>query len=299
MKIVCIGHAAYDITIPMEEYPIENTKNRVKDRVECGGGPASNAAYLLGKWDQDVSFIGIVGNDEYGKKIKKEFESVNVNTDYLILDEKHTTTSSFIIANTSRGTRTVLTYRPSDMQMPDIDYNGDVDIILVDGQEIELSKKFINKYPNAISVIDAGRPTDEIIELSKMVNYLVCSKVFAETVTNMKIDVKDTETITSVYKKMKKIFQNEIVITLEAAGCLYEKDGVIKIMPSISIKAVDSTGAGDLFHGAFVYGLSKNKDFEDILKLANITGALATTKVGGRNSVFSKEEMKKFYHDFE
>ena len=62
MKIVCIGHASYDITFPVKEYPKENTKNRIQRRVECGGGPASNAAYLLGKWGIPTWFLGIVGN---------------------------------------------------------------------------------------------------------------------------------------------------------------------------------------------------------------------------------------------
>lgn len=299
MKIMCIGHAAYDITIPMDAFPLENTKNRVKGRIECGGGPASNAAYLLGKWGMNVMFAGIVGNDEYGKHIKNEFTSVNVNTDYLILSEEHTTTSSFIVANTSTGTRTVLTYRPSEMNMKDININEKVDIILIDGQEPELSKQVIESNPTAISVIDAGRATKEIIELAKLVDYVVCSKEFAETVTNIKIDYNDKNTITNLYNQMKMIFKNNIVVTLESKGCLYEYDGVINIMPSIKVKAIDSTGAGDLFHGAFVYGLAKKMPFEKILKLANVTGALSVTKIGGRNSVFTKEEMKQMYNEFE
>src|SRR5690554_5449475 len=107
MKILCLGHAAYDITVPLDEYPDENTKNRVDTRVECGGGPASNAAYLLGKWGMDVYFAGVVGNDEYGRIIKQEFESVNVNTEYLELSSKYRTTSSFIVANKSNGSRTI------------------------------------------------------------------------------------------------------------------------------------------------------------------------------------------------
>ena len=43
-KILCLGHASYDITIPMDKYPTENIKYRVLNRIECGGGPASNAA---------------------------------------------------------------------------------------------------------------------------------------------------------------------------------------------------------------------------------------------------------------
>ena len=50
MKILCIGHSSWDITVPVDEYPIENTKYRYNEKYSAGGGPASNAAYLLGKW---------------------------------------------------------------------------------------------------------------------------------------------------------------------------------------------------------------------------------------------------------
>lgn len=299
MKILCIGHAAYDVTFPVEEYPIENTKNRVKARVECGGGPASNAAYLLGKWKMDTTFAGIVGNDEYGKKIEREFQSVNVDTRYLEISNECHTTASSIIANQQNGSRTILTYRPSEMRMHSISLDFDPDIILIDGQEYELSKQLLKRYPNAISIIDAGRPTEEIIELSKMVTYVVCSKNFAETITKVNLNYEDNQTIVNLYNKMKETFKNNIVITLEAKGCLYEYNNNIKIMPSIKVKPVDSTGAGDIFHGAFTYGIAKQIPFEKTLKIANIAGALSVTRVGGRNSIFSIEEMKEVYNEFE
>lgn len=299
MKILCLGHAAYDITVPLDEYPDENTKNRVDTRVECGGGPASNAAYLLGKWGMDVYFAGVVGNDEYGRIIKQEFESVNVNTEYLELSSKYRTTSSFIVANKSNGSRTILTYRSKEMKMSGLNLNFSPDVILIDGQEYDISKQVLSEYPNAISIIDAGRPTPKIIELSKMVNYLVCSKEFAEEVSGIAIDYNDNQTLIDLYSKMKQIFKNTIVVTLEKKGCLYEFDGQIKIMPSIKVKAVDSTGAGDIFHGAFTYGIVKQLAFEKILKISNVAGALSVTKIGGRNSVFSLKEMKEAYNEFE
>ncbi|NLL44827.1 MAG: carbohydrate kinase family protein [Mollicutes bacterium] len=299
MKILCIGHAAYDITIPVDKYPVENTKNRVGMKVECGGGPASNAAYLLGKWHMDVYFAGVVGNDEYGKRIKKELDSVNVNTKYLQFSDGDETTSSFIIANQETGSRTILTYRDSDITMQPIELDFEPDVILMDGQEYEISKEILKKYPNAISIIDAGRPKPEIIELSKMVKYLVCSKEFAETITNIKIDYENQQTLIDLYQKMKEIFNNTIVVTLEAKGCLYEYENNIKIMPSIKVKAIDSTGAGDIFHGAFTYGIAKNMPFEKILKLSNVTAGLSVTRIGGRNSIFSLEEIKELYEEFE
>lgn len=300
MKILCIGHAVYDITIPVDKFPVENSKNRVGMKVECGGGPASNAAYLLGKWYMDVYFAGVVGNDEYGKRIKNELESVNVNTKYLQFSDGDDTTSSFIIANQETGSRTVLTYRDSDITMKPIELDFEPDMIFLDGQEHMIAREILARYPNAISIIDAGRPTPEIIELSKMVKYVVCSKEFAQTVTNVTIDYENKQTIIDLYQKMKEIYKdNVVVVTLEAKGCLYEYDNNIKIMPSIKVKAVDSTGAGDIFHGAFAYGIAKNLPFEKILRMANITAGLSVTRIGGRNSIFSIEEIKELYEEFE
>lgn len=299
MKILCIGSAAYDVTVPMEGFPIENSKNRVDERVECGGGPASNAAYLLGKWGMNVYFAGSIGKDELGDKIKKEFTSVKVNTKYLMQYKEKKTPSSFIVANKLNGSRTVLAYREPDLKLDKLKLNFKPDIILMDGQEYEVSKKILEEYKNSISVIDAGRPTKEVIELSKMVTYLVCSKEFAEKVTETEFDFNNLVTLSIIYNKMKEIFKNNIIITLESKGCLYEFEGKIKLMPSIQVKALDSTGAGDIFHGAFVYGIAKKFPLEKVLKISNMAGALSVTRLGGRNSVFSKAEMKEHLNEFE
>ncbi len=297
MKILCIGHAAYDITIPVDNFPLENTKNRVHNRVECGGGPSATAAYLLGSWGMETYFAGIVGKDLYGKKIKTEFDLVHVNTKYLEMSEQHITTSSFILANTSNGSRTTFTYRPSDMKMSDFSLDFEPDVILMDGQEYEMSKKILEKYPNAISIIDAGRSRKEIIELSKLVTYLVCSKEFAENVAEIKFN-EDYSNIKEVYSKLESIFHNNIVVTLEANGCLYKINNELKIMPSIKVKAIDSTGAGDIFHGAFTYGIAKKYDFETVLKLSNIAGAISVSRIGTRVSIPTIEEMKEVYNEF-
>ena len=298
MRILCIGNASYDITTPVEHFHIENLKIRVHDRVECGGGPASNAAYLLGKWKCDVAFAGVVGNDIYGSRIKKELESVGVNIKYLEINKELLTTSSFILANRENGSRTVFTYRPSEMKMTPIDIKYEPDIILIDGQEYDISVDVLKKYPNAISIIDAGRDRKEIIELSKMVNYLVCSEEFAEKVSEMKFDFDNFNTLVDIFNKLEEKFKNTVVITLGAKGCLYKLDNEVKLMPSIQVKAIDSTGAGDIFHGAFTYGIAKNYEFEKVLKLSCIAGAIAVTRIGGRNSIPTMAEMREVYNEF-
>lgn len=297
MKILVIGHAAYDITMVVDSFPKENTKNRIDNRIECGGGPSANAAYLLGKWGLDVSFAGVVGNDEYGKRIKDELESVNVDTKYLEFSNDFSTTNSFIVANKENGTRTIFTYRNKNLHMNDLELDFTPDIILFDGQEIDITNKLLDKYPNAISIIDAGRPTEEIIEIAKRVNYLVCSKDFAETLSNITMNSNDN--LSKVYNYMKEEFKNEVIITLEEQGCLYSLDNQIKVMPSLNVNAVDTTGAGDIFHGAFTYGIANNYPLEKVLKIANIAGALSVEKIGSKYSIPTKNEIKKYESDFE
>lgn len=296
MKVLCIGLAVYDITTPVEIFPKENTKNRVHMRIECGGGPAGNAAYLLGKWGLDTAFAGIVGDDLYGHRIQEEYMDIGVNIDYLQVCSEHTTTSSYIIANRENGSRTVLTYRPSDMKMNDVLVEWKPDLILVDGQEPEISEAVLKNNPNAISIIDAGRDRQEIRKLCRMVNYVVCSKEFAESVSN--ITIYEQDDLEHAFAKLEEEFKTTIVITLEATGCAYRaENGNIEIIPSVQVKAVDTTGAGDIFHGAFVYGIAQGWEMPKILRWSNIAGAMAVTRIGGRNSIFTLDEMNEVYNE--
>lgn len=296
MKILCIGHITYDITFPIDKFPLENSKNRYYEKEECVGGPASIAALLLGRWNQDVQICGVVGNDDYGRRIKKEFALNGVRTNTLSLKEDAETSKGVVLANRVNGTRTTLIYSPKNDRLEQIELNEKPDIILIDGYEPKVSMDLLKKYPSAISVIDAGRNKPEVVNLARMVKYLVCSLEFAESVTGMKVNFQDKKTLVEIYSKMESIFHNTIVITLEANGCLYKINNQIKIMPSIKVKTIDSTGAGDIFHGAFVYGLVNNFDLEKNIKFSNIAGALSVTRVGGYKSIPNLEEMMEVYN---
>ena len=295
MKVLCIGHTAYDITVLTDGYPKENVKYRVEKRIECGGGPASNAAYLLGKWGIKTYIASVVGNDIYGKRIKKEFTDVGVDTTYLELSNKYKTTSSFIIVNKKNASRTVFTYRNPQMRINDMDININPDYILVDAQELELSLKMIKKYPKAITILDAGRAKYANIKLGKIVDYLVTSRNFAEDFTGMKIDINDNNSLNNVYNSLEKDFKGHIVITLEELGCLYKEDGIVKLMPGYKVIAKDTTGAGDIFHGAFVYALINKYNYADVMRISNIAGALSVREIGGRYSVPDLKEVLRIY----
>ena len=298
MKVMCIGQSAYDITLPLDHYPIENKKVRVYGKVECGGGSASNCAYLLAKWGINTYFAGVVGDDYYGSRIKKEYDEVGVNTKYLQVDKSFPTTSSYIVSNTSSGTRTILTSRDKNIKMQMMEVNDEFDFLLFDGYEKDFSMEVVRKNPNAIKILDAGSMKEATVELAHVVDYVVCSHDFAEDFSKVKIDYDNINTIIAAYDGLKKEFSHNVIITLEDRGCFTYIEGKgYTLIPSIKVKAVDSTGAGDIFHGAFVYSLAMGFDLEKALKFSNITGALSVEKIGSRLSIPDIESVIDKYND--
>ena len=293
MKVVCVGHSTYDTTLPMDFYPTENLKYRISHHIECGGAPASNGAYLLAKWGMDTSLFSAVGDDYYGHQIIDEFRSVGTNIDGIEVHSDYMTPSSYIIANRSSGSRTVITSKGVPIRKLRHDGRVKADLILVDGEHPETAETVLRANPDAISIIDAGRLTDDTKRLGKLVKYVVCSKDFAENFVGRKIDVNDKDSLIYCYEKLHDYFQNTVVITLEDKGS-FTKLNDYEIIPSVKVQAVDSTGAGDIFHGAFTYFIGNGYSLKNAIHYASITSAISVTRVGARISIPELSEVLNY-----
>lgn len=285
-KVLCVGQVAYDITLLVEEYPSENKKTRIKGQVECVGGSAFNSAYLLNSWGIDTTFVGTIGNDYYGLKIEEEINECKMKSFLTKLNSF--TTTSYIITNINKGTRTILTNKNLELKSSNFKYDN-YDFIVLDSNEIELSLEIVKKYPDSVKILDAGKLCDEVLELGKYVDYFICSKDFAEKYA--KIPLNNDDNIKKAYDLIEKTFNNKIIITLEEKGSFTKIDGRYILVPSISVKAIDSTGAGDIYHGAFTYFIIKENNIIEAMRYANIAGALSVKKIGSKASIPKLEDV--------
>lgn len=291
MRAICIGHSTFDTTLPVDAYPKENVKMRIKDHIECGGGPAANGAYLLAKWGMDTTIASVMGNDFYGQCVYEDFKKIGANIKYLELKDGHGTSSSYIIANMSNGSRTAITSKKPPIRKLDQTIDEKYDLILVDGEHPETAKEVLLNNKSAISILDAGRLNEDTRELGKLVTYVICSHDFAEEFSGKKTSINEIETLKDIYNELKDYFKTNIIITLEADGSFTEINNEYRIIPSIKVKAIDSTGAGDIFHGAFAYFIGNNYNLENTIRYASISGALSVTKIGSRYSIPTLEEV--------
>ncbi len=289
MITLSIGKATYDTTVPLEVFLQENTKTVVKEKLEGSGGAACNVAYLLSKWKQDSYFAGIVGYDDCGNLIKKELEAGGVHTNFMEINYEKKTTTTFILANKQTTSRTQLTIEPETYHLKKSEFDVIPNVVYSDGYEYSATLAAFNKYQSAFSVLGAGinvADEKEIEALAKYAKYVIFSLDYACRVTKMNVDVDNPSMLLKLYEELKSRFPNSNnIVTLKKAGALYTFNNEVKVMPPMSVQEVDRTGAGDVFDGAFVYGLGKGYDLEKCIILGNIAGALSTTKYGAKNSI--------------
>ena len=294
MKYACLGNSVYDTTVITDKFPIENKKQDSSDMIECGGGNAANCAYLLASWKCDVDLLSAVGDDYYGRKIMQEYYNVQINTTYIEIKNNYNTRRCYIIANKENNTRTIIS-SPKKIQrklkiMPASDYN----YILIDGNYIDTAKELLEKNKEATIILDLEKNIEELIELGKQADYIICSEDFAENFTNLSLKNHDIKTLTECHKKLEEYFNiKNIIITLGKNGS-FTKLNDYKIIPTIEVNSIDTTGAGDVFHASFAYFISHDYSIEDTIKYASIASALSTTKVGCRYKMPTLKEVLEY-----
>ena len=84
VDVLCIGIAAYDLTLSLDHHPLPDDKAMADSLICCGGGPAANAAVTVARLGYTSAYAGYIGNDVYGDTLIKEFTSEGVVTDYIV-----------------------------------------------------------------------------------------------------------------------------------------------------------------------------------------------------------------------
>lgn len=195
MAILSIGFACFDQFFFLNEWPQENTKNFCHDFIESGGGPAANAAWLLGLWGEEVYYIGHLHQDLYGQRIIDEFAEAGVDTSQVVFSDDMITPLASVLVNRLTGSRTIITRK---MQTPpSLTYDQKLKLddlaerliaaeepvtILIDGHEAEISEYLIKKLPNARVVMDGGSLRASNIKLAAWTDYFVVSELLPATI---------------------------------------------------------------------------------------------------------------------
>ncbi len=287
MDILCIGQAAYDITVVYPGPLVENQKYRAVRSSRCPGAPAFNAAALCARWGALTGLVARIGNDEYGELIRREAAAIGIDGSLLMSGEGLTTSYSLIAVDAANGSRTIINV-PSSGEADAIEYPVEAPrVILFDGHEPLESLRVLDLYPQSISVVDAGTCREETLMVASRADYLICSEDFYAQYSGESIDdPADEDAIDRALKRIEGISGGVAVVTLGSRGLVFRDEaGRATHMPAYSVDAVDTTGAGDIFHGAAAFGLSRGWPFPKVLATASMASAISVESVGGFTSI--------------
>ncbi|MBI9102219.1 MAG: hypothetical protein JEY99_07385 [Spirochaetales bacterium] len=287
IDILCMGHAAYDITYYLDEFPVEDQKYYTTKSLECGGGPSANAAVLLSRWRIPSAYGGIVGDDAFGNAIISEFERDKVDTSLVNMIPGAMTPQSAIIINAG-GHRTLINRRESDGDYPYI-VNEKLDavspqVLLADGYYPELAQAALKKFPEAPFILDGGSVHEGTKALAPHADFLLVSESFAKSWTGMG-EIQSEEDMEKAVEAIAGINGRYAAITLGERGLIYASPDGKGFIPAFKVDALDTTGAGDVFHGAFAYCIFWGMDFEESLQFSALAASMSVQKEGARTSI--------------
>jgi sulfofructose kinase len=298
MDVLCVGHVAWDISACVAEYPAENSKCEIGALLECGGGPAANAASLLASWGASCALAATVGSDAYADRVLDELSRAGVDVSLVRRSPADPTPVSIILVNRQNASRTIvnrkapvaadpcrIARRPAWAEAPKV--------LLFDGHEIGASLDAMAVFPDARTVLDAGSARPGAVELARRVDYLVASERFARQLSG----VPDLRSRPQQAAAMRALWEHNgrpVVITCGERGLFYGTGDDFRHLPAFAVSAIDTTAAGDIFHGALAYGLLKGLAWEDVLRLAAAAAALSTTARGGRTSIPPLAQVEEF-----
>lgn len=288
--VVGLGYCTLDYLTLVNKYPEIDTKEEVIDFLEDGGGPTATALVTLARFGISTSLIGKVGSDARGELICQQLRQEGVDLGNFILEKNKVSPLSLIVIDKSSGKRTIIYTKGNVSKIQPLEVTGAMltgaKILHIDGHQIEASIPVSKwaKERNIKVVLDAGSVRPGMEELLMLSDYVVASRTFALAFTSAK-------TIEEAAEKLFSATANTVVVTDgEKGGCCISNESRFHYS-SYKVETVDTTGAGDVFHGAFDYGLLQEWSLEKAIRFASIVAGLKCRKMGGRKGIPELEEV--------
>lgn len=280
---LCVGHASYDLVFSVSHHPGADEKTVADHLLGCGGGPAANAAVTIAKLGFKAGFCGYLGNDVYGESHLLELKNLGVDTRLVVLGDSPTPLSAVLVK--PDGKRALINYKGDTRALPadSIDFAGiKAKVVLFDGHEPHLSLALLQQLGHGAipTVLDAGSVHDGTTELMDKVDYLVCSEKFARQIAG------DESIALTVLANSAP----NVVITLGERGLIWRRGTETGSLSAPPINVIDTTGAGDAFHGAFAAAVAAGMGWNEILRYASAAGAFCCSRLGARPGLPDREQ---------
>jgi len=298
--IAVIGSSNMDVVLTVERFTLPGETQRAQKLEFFPGGKGSNQAVSvakLSKSNSKIYFLTCIGNDSYGKILKKQYDMLNIEG-YKIVNDSN---GQAFIELTEKGENRIIIYSGANSYLTEgivREHTAkllEADYLLLQNEIPFESTLYAAKLfkENGKTVIFDPAPVKGIKkEIFQFVDFLTPNeeeiRLLTEEFFGKFVSYEDS------YYKFKNLGLKKLVVKLGDKGVLYfNKNKTIKL-PAFRVQAIDTTAAGDVFNGAFSVALHENFDIEFSLNFASAAAALSVTKKGAQSSIPSRSDVEKF-----
>lgn len=297
--ILGLGMSLVDQFHVVDEFPGGPGVSEVKERRIMGGGPVPTALCAAARLGSPAAVIDRVGDDWCGRFVQREYEAFGVDTSHLALEEGRGTTFANVLVRKSDGERHVV-FAPGDFtplaeeELP-TDALRHADFLHLNGRHWPACLRAAELVRGAGGKVSfdggAGRFQEKFTEILPLVDILVVAADFADQLTGLPAGDRDAQ-----LRALSRWGADVAGITDGARGswflCGARASGESFAQPAFPVeRIVDTTGCGDVFHGAFLHARHQGQSWRDCARFASAAAALSATALGGRGYLPGPEEV--------
>jgi sugar/nucleoside kinase (ribokinase family) len=284
-----VGLCVLDHLFVVDDYRLPDVRTRYSDRLVSPGGMVSTALAQAAQMGCDARLLSLVGDDAPGRSVTRVLRSLGVNTRRVVRSTAHPTTAAVVLVDRrTRDRRFLLPDRRAlERSAPDFDLaalrrlprhagRGRArTVLLVDGHFPAQAKRAVRraKQQGVPVVADFASPRADFLRLLPHVEFPVLPLEF--------VAAWGVGGPRETLKALSLRYGGTPVVTLGARGAMVLHEGRIHAVPAPRVRMLDTTGAGDVLHGAFAAGLSQGRDVLPALRAAVREASRSCSALGG------------------
>jgi sulfofructose kinase len=288
--VVGVGINATDTIIRLPRFPALDSKVEILSAEAKPGGQVASAMVACSRWGLRARYVGKIGGDEAGKLQVNEMKREGVDARWIVA-KKSASQSAYILVDEPSGERTVLWKRDPSIALRPADLNRrwltGARVLLVDGHDTAAATRVARwaRQSRIEVVADLDNLYSGVQALLHFVDFPITSKGFPERLTGEKNLLKSLPRIHREFKCRM------IAATLGRMGSLAWDGLRFTLCPGFRIDTVDTTGAGDIFHGALVYCLTQGFELKETFEFCCAAAAINCTASGARGKIGALKEI--------
>ncbi|MGB2965556.1 MAG: ribokinase [Anaerolineales bacterium] len=298
-NIIVAGSINMDIVTKVEQLPRRGETVFGKEVHYIPGGKGSNQAVAASRLRENVYLVGKLGNDLFGQSLKDFLSDEQLKLDFLFRSDTLPTGVALItVDNQSENSIVVISGSNYHLSEHDVDQvkitKNDFIVSVFEIPQTTVKHLFQRAHhANAKTILNPAPAVPFIDGLLDIVDYLIVNETELAFFSNQDQVSEDLDLLVQYAKQFRHHSNQTIIVTLGTEGVLcLSGDQVIRI-EGIPVEAIDTTGAGDCFTGAFAAGISEGAALEDALNFANTAASISVQHLGASTSMPSRAAVEK------